>query len=472
MAEDKKKSSNKSSAPKEDKSRLDISMQAVVDNIVFNKKDQIAYYRIPNIAWDFLSDDAKYAHGMKILNGLAALMGDRSSSLECHTIVTNNPLDVDMWESQVRSLSEDWEHAPGFEEYLEKMRDHIYRQGFSRKVTYLGIRLGARGSFDPSGANVMEMGWKEAKDFARGLFQYHFGVVSEEVSDDEEKVARTKENLIRTILTTGNLQAAPATTEEILLLTKRILYPALPTPYLEVDHGNRVGIGDMELEYAHDINNKSRWVEVTQMVEVMADNGRPTSIPLTGYRATLSVSKLPPRTYYPFTPPFLYFPTMAGFDCTMFARFTLHSNAKMQKEIMKKKKEQEDEWDNIKVAASQGSELGSVPTAFADAYNDIQEMDRLVSEDKLPWVEGHYRVVVEADNEEDLRQLCTEMKQHYDNIDVKVNWTTGDQVELMLEQMPGDHIRMRSFKHITSLPYFATSGFNFSSDVGDLIKGE
>ena len=70
-----------------------------------------------------------------------------------------------------------------------------------------------------------------------------------------------------------------------------------------------------------------------------------------------------------------------------------------------------------------------------------------------------------------LRQFCSTLKQSYDDQGILLQWTAGDQAQLLLEQMPGDKKRISSFDQITNLHMLSTSGMNFSSDVGDRIYG-
>ena len=68
--------------------------------------------------------------------------------------------------------------------------------------------------------------------------------------------------------------------------------------------------------------------------------------------------------------------------------------------------------------------------------------------------------------------MCAYLKQEYENIDINLVWSAGDQKELFLEQMPGDTHRIQSFKQVTNLNMLGASGFNFSSDIGDPTFGD
>lgn len=455
----------KSSSQAKDKKRLKPSAIAVVDNIVFSKTERWAYYRLTNDVFDFLSTESKIAVSLQISNALNNLMTDRKESLDCHLTITSVPVDVESWAAQVRESSKDWETSPGFERYIEEQIRYLKQEEYLKKVVYLGVNMGKRGSLDLSDVNVIEMGIKGAWDITKKWWDQAFAVPTEEISNQEENEARKKEaNFFRT-LSVGHFNASRVSSEEILLLIKRQLYPAMPAPYLEVDHENRLGPGDLDLELGSAIENKYRWLKISQML------GSQEEI---GYRACLSFSKFPRMSSYPNGGfPFMYFPSKLSLPFTMYSRFTLHPSTKMKTELEKKRKEQKDELENVSVGQSYTSSVidGGLPSDVVESLRDIQTMSDMLANDKTPWIEGSYRIVVETPNEEMLRKYCSFIKQRYSDLDINVNWTAGDQAELFLEQMPGDRVRISSFKQITNLSFISNSGFRASSDVGDLIFG-
>lgn len=448
-----------------EKKRLAISALAVVDNIVFSKTERWAYYRVSNEIYDFLSVERKVALGAQITNAFNNLMNDRETPLEGQLIITSVPVDVDSWAAQVYGVSEKWDHAPGFKQYMEEQIAYLKNQEYLKKATYIGINVGKRGALDMGDLNVFESGLKGAFSVVKQWWNSALLVPTEEVSAAEENDTRRKEAEFFRTLSLGHLKATRVTSEELLLLIKRQFYPNMPAPYLDVDHGNRIGPGDLSLEVGSAIENKYRWLKITQMIE-----GQEVS----GYRATLSFSKFPKFMEYPKgTFPFLYFPAKLFLPFTSYSRFTLHPSAKMKRELEKKKKEQADELDNLAAGqtAMDATINGGAPSEITESLHDIQMISDMLAQDKTPWLEASYRIVVETPDEESLRKYCSFLKQRYADLGINVNWTAGDQAELFLEQMPGDHLRVPSFKQLTNLALMSTSGFNFSSDVGDPLFG-
>lgn len=462
---DEKNTKTKSKSTLKDKKRMDISALAVVDNIIFSKTDVWAYYRLTNEVFDFLSSTRKLQVGLQISNAFNGLMSERQEPLECHMIMTSVPVDVDAWAHQVRTLSEGWDKAPGFDQYVEDQINYLKNEEYLRKITYLGVNLGKRGSLEMSGFNVFESGIKGAKEVLGKWWESALQLPSESVSASEEARFKDKEKNFHLTISNGHLQGSRATAKELLLLIKRQFYPSMPSPDLDVDHENRLGPGDLSLELHSAIANRYRWLEINQML------GHED---VTGYRATLSFTKFPKFQEFPQQGfPFLYFPAKLHLPFTCFSRFKLLPSKKMKADLEKKKKEQIDQLANLTAGQGEYDQAlnGGAPADVTEALEDIQTMSELLAQGKAPWVEGSYRIVVETPSEELLRKYCSIVKQRYADLDINVSWSSGDQASLFLEQMPGDKMRMPAFNQISNLEMLATSGFNFSSDVGDPIFG-
>jgi hypothetical protein len=447
--------------PKRTKKKLDIMPRAFVDNIVFSKKEVWAYYRIENKGYDFLSLDAQAELIQRLTNSFNNLISEKSTSIEGHMIVTSVPVDVDLWREQIIQMSESWNRSPGFDKYISEMSNFLKNESYSTKVVYLGFNLGRRGALNAENLNPFEAGLDGVKEFITAWSKTALALPNSEVKKDEEIEYRRREQDIYRTLAVGALKAERATAEELLLLIKRQFYPAMPTPYLSVDHGERFGEGDLVIETDSIISNKFRWLELNQMIDDRE---------LTGYRATLSMTRFPKELSFPGSMPFIYFVYKLGLPFTAFSRFTIHNPKKMKKELEKKKKEQRDELQNI-AAGMDSTDLAmtGLPDEAAEALRDQQEMSALLAADKSAWVEGSYFVVVEAPTVDILKKYVAVIKDRYAEQDIHINWTSGDQAQLFLSQMPGDKHRMQAFDQVTTLGMLPGTGFNLSSDVGDKI---
>jgi len=447
--------------------RIDMSAKAIIDNVVYSLTDKWAFYRLTNTSFDFLSTHGQISLAQGTTGAFKALISDRTEILECELIITYVPYDIDAWESQVYKRIKDWNPgSESFNTYMNEQYDHLFTHEFMNKIAYLGVNLGKRGALEKENFSVFEEGIRGAFDFVKDWASTALQVPSEEISSREEQETRKQEQEIYRVLQTGNLRAERVTTEELLLMLKRQFWPAMPAPGLDIDVENRVGSGDLELELAHVIENKYKFLKIKQYYG---------SQELTGYRAVLSFSKFPKYGQFPLSfVPYFYWPAKLGYNFTCYARFDLIPTMVMRKIIGKKKKEKADELNNMMEGGSSAIDSMVNPdTEAQDNLSDLNEIDRELTRSGAPWLRGSYRIVVESSDENNLKDTCSVLKQKYEQLGVTLNWTNGDQALLFLEQMPGDKKRMKSFEQTTNLEMIGGSGLNFSSEVGDpIMRGD
>lgn len=444
--------------------KLDISARAICDNLVFSKNDVMAYYIIPENPYDYLSADQKVALCLRISNGLTAITNEANKTIDVHAHVSSVPFDVEAWEEQVKTIADGWGNlSKTLENYIGYEAEMLREQYFMRRQTLLGISLGARNSVELDDVNVFEHGVKRAGKTLGNALKKMLLMPTDEVSLEEEKAFKLREQKLFTTISTGNLKAVRATAEEILLTTKRTFYPAMTTPYLNVNQSERYNLGDIVTETAHILDLRHRYLRVSH---IFGDQE------VVGYRATLTFSKFNPESFFPIdTLPFIYYASMAGAPFTMSSRFKLIPSSEMKKKIESKRKQQVDEVKNYNNAHSQDSNvLGEPPAPLVENMENLSRATSALEEDgKNPWVDGSYHITVEAPTEEDLQKYISQIKQMYKDIDITVIQTSGDQLDLMLEEMPGDHQRSKSFNQVTNLSHISTSGLSFGNSVGDNI---
>lgn len=446
------------------KKRLDIAAQAVVDNMVFSKREVWAYYRVAPQMYEFVSDAIKVSNGARMTAAFSSLIENRRDPLDLHFITTSTPIDVESWHAQVESIVSEWDgDTATFLEFLEQMADHLQLSDYSNRVAYMGVKLGNRGALNFSGLNPLEAGFRGAWETLKGWMSTITKTFDGDVSAKEEHEFRQRADKYSTIIRNSALQGEPITAEEIMLLLKRMLYPAMPTPYLDVDLENRWGAGDLELETASVIRNKFRWLEINQLIG---------NQDVTGYRAAMSITKFPRNASYPQSAfPFLYLPQLLiQLPFTTYARVKLLPNEKMRKEIEKKRKEQVDQLKSMQTGTRNAADAAVEDNSRVENdMRDLRELDESTTNDKTPWVEGSYRIIIEAGTEKVMKEIVAAIKQAYADRSITTVLSSGDQLDLFLEQMPGDTIRVKSFRQLTNLNHLSTSGFNAASNVGDKI---
>lgn len=437
--------------------RLDIPMLAVVDNIVFSKKEVWAYYKLSTVPFDFLSMSAKANLANSTITSLAALCQSEGKKIDGHILITNSPFDIASWANQIDKTYIKWQnkYTKVYDKFLNTQIKELAYNSYQKPVVFLGVKLFNRGSFDLDSFNVFEFGFRDAYATIKKGISNMFVLPSEEISDFEEEKARDKEKEINRILSTGTLRSKRVTAEELLLTLKRQFYPGMPAPYLEVNHDERLGLNDIAIETGGVLENHYRYLKFSQVVggEIYE-----------GYRATLSFARFPSDMAMPGNQiPFLYMPASRGLPYTMNARFTMIPHSEIKKDLGKKKLETDDEIENLSNSGQNAN------AAIVGTVRDINELEESLEESKMPWLNGAYRVTIEMPTFEALKDAISQLKQDYAESDTLLLWTTGDQLDLFIEQMPGSNIKMSSFNQKTNLSMLGVSGFNIGGVAGDPV---
>lgn len=451
-----KKIKHKNKSPLDNVKTINLPPVAFIDNIVFSKKEVWAYYVIAEKPYDFLSTQAKVSLGKATMTALGGLAQTSDKRIECHLQIENIPFNVDSWAEQIqeihskRKLRNSKPYRQFINEQIEELRDQFY----VKRVSYLGVKLFNRGSFDFDSLNVLEFSFKDIvtnlKKASSALFMFE----GEEISPQEESRAKEFEKETFRILTNSTFQAKRPSAEELLLNLKKKFYPSMPSPYLETKNDERIGLSDIVVETGGEIELKSRYLKIKQLIQ---------GEEFEGYRATLSFSKFPKQMGVPSNnPPFLSTKDILPYSVN--CRFTLVPTEDMKKITNKRKLDMEDEVNNLS-SSGQG-----VTASLRNTAKDLATLESNLEEDRLPWMIGSYRVTIEATSEEELKEQITRLKNSYAKQDIVLTWTTGDQLNLFREDMYAGKLEINDFQQTTNLAMIATAGINIGSQVGDDIK--
>jgi hypothetical protein len=341
-----------------------------------------------------------------------------------------------------------------YKKFIQSQTDDLLEKDYKKRVTYLGVKLFNRGAFDFGAMNVFEFGFKDAKMALKRAINQSLQTMDERVDKIEESRARKDEEDTYRVLASGYLKCTRPSTEELMLAIKKQFYPSMPCPYLEVDYKNRAGLNDIIIETGGSLRTSLRWLEFNQIID---------GEEYIGYRATVSFAKFPKEMYMPGDSPFLYYPASIGLPFITTARFTLIPSELMKKELKKKQQDQEDELKNLN---SSGQRVSS---AIYEEASDLEEFERTLMEGRIAWASGSYRITVEAPTTKILTEAITSLKQDYAGKDITLVWTSGDQLDLFLEEVFASNIKMKNFTQTTNLSMTTMTGFNLGGIAGDPI---
>jgi hypothetical protein len=305
--------------------------------------------------------------------------------------------------------------------------------------------------------NPFNAGIKDAWNYATSYLDHALQFTDKSVSESELRHAQAQEKDYFLSISQSSLGGYRATTEDLSLLVKKPFYPSMPVPYASIDD-DVWGRGDMIREIGGVIDTKNpSLIKISQVI-----NGRIR----TGYRTTLTFKQFPEGTMnIPYGMPWLYASIFSGvgvpFDIS--ARASLVPAKKIKKDIEKGIAQSLDAYDN---ALGADSDPG---IALTEEVQRGREMQAQVTKNKDPWLSGTYRIIITAESEELLDQYCKIMTSFYNESmnNIKLVRTFHDQVDLLLESIPGDHLRENSFIQTTNMEMLSASGFNVLNQVGD-----
>lgn len=429
---------------------------AFVDNIVFSEKEAWAYYVIAEKPYDFLSTSAKVSLGKNTMTALGSLAQNENKVVECHLQIENIPFNVDSWAGQIKEVHSrlGLTNSRSYREFINNQVQELRDQVYQKRVTYLGVKLFNRGSFDFESLNVLEFSFQDLIENFRKATSALFQFEGTEITPEEELRVRQQEESIYRLLYNSTLQAKRPSAEELLLNVKKKFYPAMPSPFLDTKNDERIGLSDIVVETGGIIDVKSRYLKFYQMID---------GEEYEGYRATLSFSKFPSQMGIPSpTPPFLSMREILPY--TVNIRFSLVPTEEMKGKVNKKRLETDDEINNL-VGAGQNA-----TASLKETVRDLQTIEEDLNEARLPWMTGSYRVTIEAPTEESLKDQIVKLKNVYAKQDTVLTWTNGDQLNLFREDLYGGRLEINSFQQTTNLAMIAVAGINIGSQVGDDIR--
>ena len=442
----------------ERKKDFKIPAVGIVDNIVVTKDETWAYYIIAEHPYLFLDLQGRCDFFAQTISSLGELARSGNKVVDCHLLISNQEINPEPWGNNMINtfyrINQDGTARQRFQNYIQKQVIELEDEGYFQRRILLGIKLTNRLSVQDAIKNPLEYGFNDLFTSLYSALKKALFFKEVEISQQEVDTMKQIEEATFSQLTGGILEAKRPTSEELLLAIKRRLYPSMPTPYLETDYQNRLNHYDIVYETGAEIEETPRYVKITQ---------NHSGVDFTGYRATLSFSKFPKDLVFPSaTPPFYNREVILPF--TVNARFQMIPTLKMKQRLEKSEKDLKDEVENLSTSGQR------VSVAIVKKEQERQMVEHDLEEDSLPWLIGSYRLTIEAQTPEQLKEFIAYIKLEYSNSEFTLRWTNGDQLELLEEEFPGGKLKINDFSQTTNLALLGLSGFNIGiGDVGDPI---
>lgn len=424
-----------------------LSLRYIDDEIVLSETEAWTYVRLPLLPYEFRAYSEREGFADQLTTALGSVISDKNEPVEAHLRVVHEPFNTLDWATQLVNKVGTQNPTPGWIDYLADMAEHVDYQGYDIKKVYLGVKLGTRGA--DSAKEDLLIPLKKITQFLEKTANVEDGVVQEEELAKWVKLSRS----IRRTLRESHLRALPATSEEIARLVAHPFYPEMEQPPVSASKSVVWGPGSIRHLVEGVIVHNRKWVEVSQINK----NGKE----VTGYRATLAISRFPDELFFPDQEPWIHLSSSLAFPVDFSIRFNVVPVQTVKKDVGKKLTDAKDQAIHI---AESGS---SVPLKVQEQLQVATMLEFEMDKNRAPWAYARHRLSIAASDPEELMARGRSVIEAYRELGIDVVWPSGDQLDLLQESLPGDKVRAYSYYQRQELSVIAGGMPTASSDVGD-----
>jgi hypothetical protein len=431
-----------------------LSIRYLDDNFLLSKTHAWTYVRIPGARYEFMSSVERESAADRITLALNGLLTSGTATIDCHVIVTSRPFEVTDWMGALNQKVGRWGPKPSWNGYSYAMAEHLYSSDFAQKETYLGICLGPRPQFDFKTEGFLGPLKRLVKSSEKVFLLEDF-----EVAESEIEEWSTKAQAIRRSLGSSHVRAVGATSDEVAWLVTKPLWPGMVTPPPTSGDKRQWGRGELESLGQGVIQNGYRSLNIEQFDSFTGDNEN-------GFTATLAVSRFPATMYFPEAEPWIHYSQSLPFSVDHTMRFKLVPPQQARKDVSKRLIAAQDQAAHI-------AEGGlNVPMEIREHLVTAEVLQHEITKNQTPWLYGRYRMRVTAPDEKELKGRVKQVIDHYRDLGIDVVWPSGDQLELLLESMPGDKVRINAYQQRQEVPVLSGGMPTATSDIGDVVIGK
>ncbi len=390
-----------------------------------------AWFRLPVHGYDALGETQLLAHlaqGERLIGGLREAVG--------HLLVVPRPFSLDAWAAQLDARAR--RPAPGWEGYLATVREHLRGQAFRSREVYLGLRL------------------------PPGLVGRHSGRPTDEEAANLQAAARQMHERVEA----GCPGARLAADAELRWLIRRSLWREIdegewrgPTGDYEapdlldgvVARGHRhVGLGGEETGERPWWRRAFPWLGAAPVPEATVRS----------WMATLAVAHMPDGFTFPGGSEWLLHMDRLGYPVEASVRFVVVPPRQAARDVDGK----------VGVAWDQMAHIGEidapVPLDVQDAYAGARELEHALRRGQYPLVYAWPRLIVAGATRPLMEERSRRLTEAYRDLGLELVRPSGDQMALLRESIPGDRIRIDTYRQTMPPKTLAGSMWSATATVG------
>lgn len=443
-----------------------LSVRYLDNTVLISEHEAWTYVRLPTVSVEFKTAEDWDRLITAFAHALAGLTDCR-----IHLKTAFRGYNIAKWAEQLDKRTP--HPAPGWSELLVKQQEHLWYEQFLQKEVYLGVRLGLRNNEATSQFKTALSLVKQALNMTADA------LLGEDDAIDAKEIDRwhSAAGPIQRLLRGSVYQAVPATSDEVAWLFRHHMHPDMPAPQPPAIEGQPWGRGEVQalVEGLIDQVESPYYLKITQpnwdfLNQQRAHERSPEVTPppqtsFTSYVATLCVSRIPREMDTWDGNPWIHHAEDPGlgFPVEFSGYFDIHPPAKAKKDVEKQVQKVSAQQQHIEKAGAE------VPTGVADAFAAGKHLDTEVERERKFLVYGAGRLLVSAEDSDELTKRCQTLIEHYRDIGIDVVWTPNDQLRLFVEQFPGDRPRLtvRAYRQVQELETVTAGLFTASNTLGD-----
>lgn len=423
------------------------------DDLVLSRTHAWTCVQLPQESYEYRTSEARESVAQRIALAFAGLLKGEADTVNCHLILTSLPHDTGAWRAQLDAAmtSRGWKSKPGWQPYVDDMTEYLAEAGFRTQRVYLLVELGTRShlSFDDL----------DVRKLAKKLWGAGDKILLADdpaVSDEELNKWRGKARAVRSALADSSYSGAVGTpARDVAWLIKKPLWGTTECPTVSDASATVWGKGAIDQLADSVVTNGHKYVGLTQI--------DPASVTeRTSYSATLSVARFPETMSFPESEPWIYYAAGLDFPVDWSIRFELIPPSKAHKDVSKKAHMVRDEAAHILETGQ------ALPLQVQENLEKATLLEYSIRKRQVPWVYARYRIRVSADTPEELVIRCRKVIDRYRDLGIDVAWPSGDQLDLLLEAMPGEKVRSSAYQQYQEVLVIAGGMPTASSEVGNM----
>lgn len=431
------------------------------DSLVLSGGHAWTYMQVPLVPYEFLSRESREDLCSRVTLALSQLVTNSQDPVDVHLKVVHRPFDARRWESGLRKKTSQWQPAPVWDDYVTRMRGRVEQIGFTEKHVFLGVRLGPRtGAGSPresSGSGLLGDVLRPVTRLVKGA-EKAAGLEDPLIPDWELQHWWKEAENVRRILGQSSLRAVGVEAEKIAELIMRPLWPGLEPPPASATPARRWGPGQIHRLFEGVLTNNYKYVEVQQPT---SDGGIAR-----GYAATLAVSRFPDVLHFPDQEPWMHFAESLLIPVDFSTRMSVVPAQRVQKDVGKKLADAKDQAQHI---AESGT---AVPLKVREQLDVATVLEYQIDKERMPWAYARHHLTVTGSDPEQITSQAKTLVEKYRELGMDLAWPSGEQLDLLLESVPGDKVRSQAYQQRQELAVVAGGMPIASSDCGDNAAGD